>query len=83
MWTDHRVMCPINADRMANSVDPDRSAPSEAVLSGSSVCSDLFLRKLRIIMEKMQVLFKLRALQNSKPTKRCETSEDSDQLAHP
>ena len=28
-WLYHRVMCPIDADRMANSVDPDQTASQE------------------------------------------------------
>ena len=31
MWVYHRVMSPIDADRMANSVDPDQTAPLGAV----------------------------------------------------
>ena len=27
MWVYHRVMCPNDADGMANSVDPDQTAP--------------------------------------------------------
>ena len=31
MWLYHRVMSPNNADGMANSVDPDQTAPRGAV----------------------------------------------------
>ena len=31
MWLYHRVMSPNDADRMANSVDPDQTAPLGAV----------------------------------------------------
>ena len=31
MWFYHRVMCPKVTDRMANSVDPDQTAPCGAV----------------------------------------------------
>ena len=31
MWLYHRVMCPNDADGIANSVDPDQTAPPEAV----------------------------------------------------
>ena len=31
MWLYHRVMCPNDADGMANSVDPDQTAPLGAV----------------------------------------------------
>ena len=30
-WLLHRVRCPEDADRMANSADPDQTAPLEAV----------------------------------------------------
>ena len=35
MWLYHRVMSPNGADRMANSADPDQTAPLGAVWSGS------------------------------------------------
>ena len=31
VWPYHRVMSPKDADRMANSVDPDQTAPRRAV----------------------------------------------------
>ena len=31
MWLYHRVMSPNDADRMANKVDPDQTAPLGAV----------------------------------------------------
>ena len=37
MWLYHRVMCPNDADRIANSVDPDQTAPLGAVWSGSAL----------------------------------------------
>ena len=40
IWTRllyHRVMHPKDADRMANSVDPDQTAPLVAVWSGSAL----------------------------------------------
>ena len=37
MWLFHRVMSPNDADRMANSVDPDQTAPLGAVWSGSAL----------------------------------------------
>ena len=64
MWLYHRVVSPNNADGMANSVDPDQTAPLWvcAVCPGISVrklwimvdwvcniCPDLYVRKLRII----------------------------------
>ena len=40
IWTmllNQRVMCPNDADGMANSVDPDQTAPLGAVWSGSAL----------------------------------------------
>ena len=47
----NRVMSPIEADRMANSVDPDQTAPLGAVWSGSALfaqtCLSIKLGNLR------------------------------------
>ena len=58
MWLYQRVMSPNDADGMANSVDPDQTAPLGAVWSGSAlfaslirvytVCQGISVRKLRI-----------------------------------
>ena len=40
MWLYHRVMSPNNADGMANSVDPDQTAP---VSSGSALFAQEYL----------------------------------------
>ena len=37
MWLYHRVMSPNDADGMANSVDPDQTAPLGAVCYGSAL----------------------------------------------
>ena len=37
MWLYHRVMSPNDADGMADSVDPDQTAPLGAVWSGSAL----------------------------------------------
>ena len=39
----HRVMSPNDADRMANSVDPDQTAPVGAVWSGSALIAQAYL----------------------------------------
>ena len=39
----HRVMCPKGADGMANSVDPDQTAPLGAVWSGSALFAQTYL----------------------------------------
>ena len=44
-WLYHRVMYPKEADGVANSVDPDQTAPLDVHL----VCPGLSVRKLRII----------------------------------
>ena len=55
MWLYHRVMSPNDADGMANSVDPDQTAPLGAVWSGSALfaqtCLSENLGKLRYILE--------------------------------
>ena len=42
-FTIYRVMHPNDADRMANSVDPDQTAPLGAVWSGSTLFAQAFL----------------------------------------
>ena len=39
MWLYYRIMLPKDADRIANSVDPDQTAPLGAVWSGSALFS--------------------------------------------
>ena len=43
MWLYHRVMSPNDADGMANSVDPDQTAPLGAVWSGSALFAQDYL----------------------------------------
>ena len=43
MWLYHRVMSPNDADGMANSVDPDQTAPLGAVWSGSALFALAYL----------------------------------------
>ena len=43
MWLYHRVMSPNDADWMANSVDPDQTALSRAVWSGSALFAQTYL----------------------------------------
>ena len=43
MWLYHRVMSPNDADGMANSVDPDQTAPLGAVWSGSALFAQAYL----------------------------------------
>ena len=43
MWLYHRVISPNNADGMANSVDPDHTAPLGAVWSGSAPFAQICL----------------------------------------
>ena len=45
IWLYHRVMCPNDADGMANSVDPDQTAPLGAVWSGSALFAQAYLSK--------------------------------------
>ena len=44
MWLYHRVVSPNDADGMANSVDPDQTAPPlAAVWSGSALFAQAYL----------------------------------------
>ena len=43
MWLYKRVMSPNDADRMANSVDPDETAPLGGVWSGSALFAQAYL----------------------------------------
>ena len=43
MWLYHRVMSPNDADGMANSVDPDQTAPLGAVWSGYALFAQAYL----------------------------------------
>ena len=43
LWLYHRVMSPNDADGMANSVDPDQTAPLGAVWSGSALFAQAYL----------------------------------------
>ena len=43
MWLYHRVMSPNDANGMANSVDPDQTAPLGAVWSGSALFAQTYL----------------------------------------
>ena len=43
MWFYHRVISPNDADGMANSVDPDQTAPLRAVWSGSALFAQAYL----------------------------------------
>ena len=43
MWVYHRVMSPKDADGMANSADPDQTAPVGAVWSGSALFAQAYL----------------------------------------
>ena len=49
MWLNHRVMGPNDADGMANSVDPDQTAPRSSLIRVCTVCPGISVRKLRII----------------------------------
>ena len=43
IWIYHRVMSPNDADGMANSVEPDQTAPLGAVWSGSALFAQAYL----------------------------------------
>ena len=43
VWLYHTVMSPNDADGMANSIDPDQTAPQGAVWSGSALFAQAYL----------------------------------------
>ena len=43
LWLYHRLIGPNDADGMANSVDPDQTAPLGAVWSGSALFAQAYL----------------------------------------
>ena len=47
-WLYHRVMSPNDADGMANSADPDQTAPRSSLIRVCTVCLGISVRKLRI-----------------------------------
>ena len=53
------VMRPKDADRIANSVDPDQTAPQGAVRSGSTLFAQTYVGKLRIIIISHQILMRI------------------------
>ena len=58
MWlydTVH-VMSPNDADGIANSVDPDQTAPRSSLIWVCTVCPGISVRKLRIITVEISIL---------------------------
>ena len=49
MWLYNRVISPNDADGMANSVDPDQTAPLGAIWSRSALFAQAYLSENRII----------------------------------
>ena len=50
VWLYHRRMSPNDAGGMANSVDPDQTAPRSSLIWVCTVCPAISVRKLGIIM---------------------------------
>ena len=55
MWLYHRVMSPIDAERIANSVDPDQRS---SLIWVCTVCPDLSVRKRTKITEVLENAWK-------------------------
>ena len=73
LWFYHGIMRPKDADGMANSVDPDSTAPIWAVWSGSTMFAQAYMYKnlgpLRYISISLQRLYlrqPLRAVKNQR-----------------
>ena len=58
MWLYHRVMSPNDAEGMANSVDPDQTAPLGAVWSGSALFAQACLSE-NLGSLRYSIIFKL------------------------
>ena len=54
MWLYRRVMSPNDAHGMANSVDPDQTAPLGAVWSGSALFAQAYLSENFITVIKVR-----------------------------
>ena len=87
MWLYHRVMSPNDADGMANSVDPDQTAPLGAVWSGSALfaqtCLSKNLGKLRYLILKLLWLHHYWATSRESLSSGFTTRSDSNRPAHP
>ena len=57
MWLYHKVMSPNDADGMANSVDPDQTAPRSESALFAQTCLSENLGKLRYVKQKSQSLW--------------------------
>ena len=57
MWLYHRVMSPNDANGMANSVDPDQTAPLAAVWSGSALFAQAYLSENLASLRKCSFFF--------------------------
>ena len=49
MWLYHRVMSPNDAEGIANSVDPDQTAPLEIIASFGKVNSSVIITEVNIL----------------------------------
>ena len=88
-------MGPKDADGMANSADPDQTAPRSSLIWVCTVCPDLSVQKFRIITAGGVKLKDLQEIEPSPSTSRiesqhnktskmaCAPSEVSDQPGHP
>ena len=79
MWLYYRQMSPNDADGMANSVDPDQTAPLGAVWSGSALFAQAYLSERNITV--LPVIIWATTWQNQQNDSA--PSEDSDQPGHP
>ena len=70
MWLYHRVIDPNDVDGMANSVDPDQTAPRSSLIWVCTVCPGISVRKLRIVNVMM-------ILQVQRLTAKCYSSQSS------
>ena len=79
IWLYHRLMSPNDADGMANSVDPDQTAPLGAVWSGSALFAQAYLSENLGSLWYVPSVLKLGHWQTVQTQISC---TDSDQLPH-
>ena len=73
IWTMllyHRIMSPNDADGMANSVDPDQTAPLGAVWSGSALFALVYLSENLGSLRYVFILFPTHKLKLNNPPER-------------
>ena len=89
LWLYYSVMSPNEADGMANSVDPDQTAPLGAVWSGSALFAQAYLSEtlgsLQLVNNSKYTTFIIATWATTWQNQQsdCAPSKDSAQPGHP